>query len=173
MVRLVATALLIVLSSLAFADWSVGEGELSVREGQLAPLPPKTGMVAAVEAKAPDRGVTARLHAECFNPNSEIALRAVFVVLSEEMATGPLGYRYRFDEGQTRTVLMGLPSETRLTRFLLGDASSANFHRLTAAKRLRLTLMPTNSAEFSFDFDVTGSETAIKSIPCKEFGRSN
>jgi hypothetical protein len=163
----VALVCTIAWASSAYSNWWTKEGQ------KLSLFPPKTGMIAVVEAKAPDRGVTARLHAECFTPNSEIAIRAVFVVLSEEMTPGPLGWRYQFDEAQTRTVQMGLPAETRLSHFLLGDASSANFRRLTEAKRFRLTLMPTKSLEFNFDFDVTGAGAQINLIPCREFTRSN
>jgi hypothetical protein len=51
----------------------------------------------------------------------------------------------------------------------LGDASSAELKGLPSAKRLRLTLLPAQGGELSYDFDVTGAKDAIKSIPCKEF----
>jgi hypothetical protein len=41
---------------------------------------------------------------------------------------------------------------------------------LPGAKRLRLTLLPAQGSELSYDFDVAGAAEAIKSIPCKETG---
>ena len=52
----------------------------------------------------------------------------------------------------------------------LGDAASEEFKGLSKAKRLQLTLHPSQGPEFNFDFDLSGSASAIDAIPCKENG---
>jgi hypothetical protein len=75
-------------------------------------------------------------------------------------------YEYKFDDAAR--VQRGPYSRRSLTVVNLGDAASEEFKGLSKAKRLQLTLLPRQGPELTFDFDLSGSASAIDAIPCKE-----
>ncbi len=162
-IKTLLVACLIVLPTGAFAGWKVEYGPkvMSLRDDPV-------GTIARLPAKAPYYGISAFLQIECF-VHPEVGSRTLGIVLSKPTTTGALGWRYQFDDGPV--IQRGPFSRVSLTVISLGDATQDEFKGLAHAKRLRLTLLPRQSAELPFDFDVTGAAEAINKVPCKEATR--
>jgi hypothetical protein len=122
------------------------------------------GTIAKLSAKAPSRDITAYLQVECFE-RPPLSGMHVGIVLSRPTTPGPITYRYKFDDAAP--VQRGPYSRTSLAVVGLGDAASKEFKGLSKAKRLQLTLRPSQGPELEFDFDLNGSASAIDAIPCK------
>lgn len=163
MIRVALVACLIAIPTVALAAWKVERG------AKLMSLPDdRVGMIAKLPAKAPYHDVRAFLQIECF-VHPEVGGRTFGIVLSKPTTTGAISWRYQFDDGPV--VKRGPYSRLSLTVIALGDFTQDEFKGLVHAKRLRLTLMPRQSEELPFDFDVTGAAQAINKVPCKEIKR--
>jgi hypothetical protein len=126
----------------------------------------RIGIVAKLPAKAANDGVSAHLQIECFE-HPELTTRTLNLIVSKQSAPGPIGWRYQFDDRPA--IERGPFSRISLTMTSLGDSSSEEFKGLATAQRLRVTLLPTKGAQWSFDFDISGAQAAISAVPCKEF----
>lgn len=162
MLKMLIAAMLIALPSSVSASWKMQTGHKA-----FSSFAPVISTIATVDAKAAASGITARLQIECFT-HPQLSGLSFGVVLSKGTAPGPIGWRYQYDDATA--VKRGPFSRISLTSISLGDASSAELKNLPGAKRLRLTLLPAQGSELSYDFDVAGAAEAIKSIPCKETG---
>lgn len=154
---------LMLMPAPALADWKVEQQGAKVMSHRNDPV----GAIAKLPAKAPSRDITAYLQVECFE-HPPLSGKHVGVVLSRPTRPGPITYRYKFDDAAP--VQRGPYSRTSLAVVGLGDAASEEFKGLSKAKRLQLTLHPSQGPEFNFDFDLSGSVSAIDAIPCKENG---
>ena len=163
MIKALLIACLIALPTGAFAEWKVERGSklMSLRDDPV-------GTIAKLPAKAPYHGVSAFLQIECF-VHPEVGGRTFGIVLSKPTTTGAISWRYQFDNGPV--VQRGPYTRLSLTVIGLGDFTQDEFKGLVHAKRFRLTLLPRQSEELPFDFDVTGVAEAINKVPCKEIIR--
>lgn len=156
---LIATCLFL-SPGFAFAAWKVEHGSKvsSLRDD-------RAGVVAKLPVKSAPQGVSAYLQIECFM-HPQLTSRTLNLVLSKPTAPGPLGWRYQIDD--KAAIQRGPYSRTSLTVTNMGDSSSDEFKGLANAQRFRVTLLPSQGAQWSFDFDVTGARAAIDSVPCKK-----
>ena len=152
---------LMLMPAPALAEWKVEEQGAKVMSHRDDPV----GTIAKLPAKAPSRDITAYLQVECFEYPPLLG-KHFGVVLSKATTTGPIVYEYKFDDAAR--VQRGPYSRRSLTVVNLGDAASEEFKGLSKAKRLQLTLLPRQGPELTFDFDLSGSASAIDAIPCKE-----
>jgi hypothetical protein len=161
MKKLFIATILILLPSLALAAWKLEQGKKvsALRDD-------KVGMIAKLPAKASPKGVSAHLQIECFE-HPQLTVRTVSLVTSKATAPGPLGWRYQIDD--KAAIQRGPYSRTSFTVTNMGDSSSDEFKGLANAQRFQVTLLPSQGAQWSFDFDVTGARAAIDAVPCKEF----
>jgi hypothetical protein len=161
MLKVILSVYLLVASSSAFAAWKVETGKKA-----LSSFPPLVSTLATVPAKAPYKGVTARLQLECFT-HPELSGIQFGIILSKAPPNGFMARRYQYDDNppvMTRPYSRSLPPES----ITLGDASSTEVTGLKTANRLRLTLLPADGSELPYEFDVTGALDAIKAVGCKE-----
>jgi hypothetical protein len=164
MFRTLLAACLVALSSNAFATWKVETGKKA-----LSSFPPLVGTLATVPAKAPFKGMTARLQLECFT-HPELSGLQFGIILSKAPPNGLMAWRYQYDDSarvETKPYSRTLPPQS----ITVGDASSPEVKGLTGAKRLRLTLLPADGSELPYEFDVTGAADAIKAVGCKEMNK--
>lgn len=164
MLKTLFVAILLALSTGALAEWKIetsGQKLMSLREDRV-------GTIAKLAAKAPSHGVSAFLQIECF-VHPDVGGRTFGIVLSKPTTTGPLGWKYQFDDGPV--IQRGPFTRLSLTVTTLGDFTQDEFKGLAHAKRLRLTLLPRASEALSFDFDVGGAAEAINKVPCKDVPR--
>jgi hypothetical protein len=164
--------MMMVVPALALAEWKLeqqGTKVMSLRNDSAYGIRNTVFTIAKLTAKAPSRGVTAYLQVECFE-HPELTGRTFGIVLSKGTTPGPIAYRYKFDDDAP--VQRGPYSRTSLTVVTLGDAASEELKGLSKASRLQLTLLPAQSPELTFDFDVSGAASAINAIPCKEERRA-
>jgi hypothetical protein len=142
----------------AVAQWKVQEG----RNAFSLPLN-EAGKIATLPARAPAQGITANLQLECVR---YLDLSSLYfgVITSKEMLPGFMGWRFRYD--QEPEVERSPSIRTSLTKTSLGDPSKEELKGLMKAKRLRLTLLPPNSALLRYDFDVAGAAEAAARLPC-------
>lgn len=149
------------VSGPAFAEWKIETGKKA-----FSSFAPNVSTIATLPAKAPFHGVSARLQIECFT-HPQLTGLSFGIVLSKAPPNGFMAWRYQYDDAPP--LKRGPYSRTLpATSISLGDASSGELKGLRNAKRLRLTLLPADGSELPYDFDVTGAENAIKSIPCEE-----
>jgi hypothetical protein len=159
MKKLLVATCLFLAPGLAAAEWKVEHGA-KVSDKRKA----GGGMVAILPAKAAFDGVSAYLQIECFE-HPKLSMRTVNIVTSKETAPGLMMWRYQFDARPPKQ--RGPYSRLSLTVTGLGDSSSDEFKGLLTAKRLRVTLMPTNGPQWSFEFDLAGASEAVNAVPCK------
>ena len=159
MKKLLVAACLVLTSGLAAAEWKVEHGaKVSDKRKDGG------GTVAILPAKAAFKDVSAYLQVECFE-HPKRNMRTVNIVTSRESAPGLMMWRYQFDDRPPKQ--RGPYSRLSLTVTGLGDSSSDEFKGLLTAKRLQVTLMPTNGPQWSFEFDLAGASEAIDAVPCK------
>jgi hypothetical protein len=153
-------AFLVLSPGVAVAEWKVEHGaKLSGLRGD------RTGIVATLPATAAvDDGVTAHLQIECLE-HPKLTARILNIVTSKDAAPGLMMWSYQFDDGPTKR--RGPYSRLNPTVTGLGDSSSDEFKGLLAARRLRVTLMPSKGPQWSFEFDLSGAAEAINAVPCK------
>jgi hypothetical protein len=164
MIRLLLAICLIASPSIASAAWKVETGKKA-----MTTFPPLVGKIATVPAKAPYKDTTARLQLECFISPQLTGLQ-FGIVLSKRPPNGFMAWRYQYDGApavKKGPYSRALPPES----ISLGDAKSAEVKGLIGAKRLRLTLLPADGSELSYEFDVTGAADAIKAVRCKEMNK--
>jgi hypothetical protein len=152
------------VSTTAFAAWTVENGKKA-----MTTFPPLTGTIATIPAKAPYKGVSARLQLECFT-SAQLSGLQFGIVLSKKPPNGFMAWRYQFDDKPaitTKPYSRALPPES----ITLDDASSDEVKGLSTARRFRLTLLPADGSELPYEFDVSGAAEAIKSVGCKELNR--
>lgn len=153
-------ALIFLTNSPALAEWKVENGRKA-----FSSFAPATGAIVTSPAKAPYRGVTARLQIECFT-HPELTGLSFGIVLSKEPPNGFMAWQYQYDENaavKRGPYSRALPA----TSISLGDGESGELKGLRKAQRLRLTLLPADGSQMPFEFDVAGADAAIKTIPCK------
>ena len=154
-----ATCLICAVSS-AEATWKVERGKKI-----MSTFPPPAGTIATVPANAPNKEVTAQLRLECYT-HPELTGIQFGIVLSKKPPNGFMAWKYQFDEKpavQTKPYSRSLPPEV----ITLGDATSPELQGLTGAKKLKLTLLPADGSQLSYEFDITGAADAIKAVGCK------
>lgn len=160
MKKALIAAVLFLWPCLAVAGWKVERGAKggSLRNDQV-------GIVATLPAEATFDGISAYLQVECLeHPGS--AARIVSIVTSRGTAPGLMMWRYQLDEHPPKQ--RGPYSRLGLTVTGLGDASSDEFKGLSAARQLRVTLMPAKGPQWPFEFDLSGAPQAISAVPCQE-----
>jgi hypothetical protein len=161
MLRLLSLILLVGVVSNAEAAWKIERTNKI-----MSTFPPPTGVVAMLPSKASLKGVTASLRLECFTHPKLTGIQ-YGVVLSKKPPNGFMAWRYQYDGKpavQTKPYSRSLPPEV----ITLGDASSDEVKQLSGAKLLKLTLLPADGSQLSYEFDVTGAADAIKAVGCKE-----
>lgn len=111
---------------------------------------------ATLDAKVSDRGIPATMALWC-----EKGQRSFTVHVGMHLTRGRLSAAYRVDEGEV------------MPRFLYVLSDPNRIHILTAPpfdllgkKRFRVTLMPSGSRQYFYDFDLTGLDEASKAIRC-------
>ena len=133
-------ALLISLSGTASAEWSVD-----------------STTIAWADAAEPANGVSARLQVECLQDK-----RIASLVVSEELMPERIGVSFRFDRGPIEHWIS--PVVTNLRTVTLINISP---DRLVRGKRFRIVLHPVAREALFYEFDLTGSSSAISAVLCK------
>src|SRR4051794_27954891 len=87
-----ASVFALLIATPTFADWKVATGKKV-----FSSFPPIVTPIATVPAKAPFRGVTARLQLECFT-HPQLSGLMFGIVLSKEPANGYISWRYQYDD---------------------------------------------------------------------------
>lgn len=150
--RFFTTAILAILSApAAHAEWRVTSHKDRLTD--------KRESVATLTAIQADHGVAARLRIHCLAADTAGGL----VLAIETTATftrGRMGLRFRIDEGAAQNRYMPVAAN--------GDGMSqwADPEDLRGARRLRVQLEPARSPNLFYEFDLSGVDKALDSIPC-------
>jgi len=117
--------------------------------------------IGTLKATKPDAGITAALVVRCMISDVVGGLY-VEIATSASFTRGRMGLRYRVDAGETIDRYMPISSNGR------GMALWAQPSEFADGKRLRVELQPGRGPTLFYDFDLTGTRDAFRSIPCRE-----
>lgn len=139
---------LLLIATTASAEWKIE----THREG----TNDSTIKIAWTGAKKPDHGINARLQIEC-SPTG----RVLTVVLSRKLTPGRFGISYRIDNRPPQVRI--LPISPALDSIMFMD----DLRQISNSRTMQLGIFPAVSQNLYYDFDISGAEKTIASVPCQ------
>jgi hypothetical protein len=115
---------------------------------------------ATLAAKAPDHGVSATIQVSCLR-DKVVGGLLVSIETDATFTHGRMGLIYRLDNDEPIGRFMPINGGGRgMTSWMQSDEFSGK-------KRLRVRLEPSRSPNLFFEFDISGVDKALVSVPCK------
>jgi hypothetical protein len=112
--------------------------------------------IAWTGAKKPDRGINAKLQIEC-SPTG----RVLTVVLSRKLTPGRFGISYRIDNRPLQERILQI--NPALDSIMFMD----DLRQISNSRTMQVAIFPAVSQNLYYDFDISGAEKAITSVPCQ------
>ena len=112
--------------------------------------------IAWTGAKKPDRGINAKLQIE-YSPTG----RVLTVVLSRKLTPERFGISYRIDNRPLQERILQI--NPALDSIMFMD----NLRQISNSRTMQVAIFPAVSQNLDYDFDISGAEKAMASVPCQ------